>query len=175
MAQATRMAGAEADLPSKAGRPDMAAFPQISASTAGQPPKGFRPEATNDDKAADKNVLRDVRVLIVEDEFLVAIQLEDTLSSLGCKVLEPAHSLDGAQKAVDDNQFDVAVLDINIAGDPVYPIAQRLADAGIPFVFTTGYSREHIEEPWRNRPTLRKPYLAVELRRALEEVLTAGE
>lgn len=151
-------------------RPRTAALDPISASTAGRPPKGFRLEATNDDGTGPQR-LRDVRVLIVEDEFLVAIQLEDTLAGLGCIVLEPAHSVEGAEQALETNEFDVAVLDINIAGKAVYPIARRLTESGIPFVFTTGYSREHIEDAWRSTPTLRKPYLAVELRRALEEVL----
>lgn len=142
-----------------------------SAPTAGRPPKDFRPRATNDDRAPEVEHLDGVRVLIVEDEFLVAIQLEDTLAGLGCAVLEPAHSMEEAHNALDQHEFDIAVLDINIAGEPVYPIARWLADSGIPFVFTTGYSREHIDEVWRDAPTLRKPYLALELRRAIVEAL----
>lgn len=172
MAQAVRRA-AEAALPqaSRPDRPGTAVLDPISASTAGRSPKGFRPQANNDDGAPNRARLEGVRVLIVEDEFLVAIQLEDTLAGLGCDVLEPAHSMEEAEQALKQHAFDVAVLDINIAGHAVYPIAERLVDSGIPFVFTTGYSREHIDEEWREIPTLRKPYLALELRRVLEEAL----
>lgn len=149
----------------------MAGVDSISVATTGRSPIGVPPVASNDDRPTDKDPLRGVRVLIVEDEFLVAIQLEDTLSALGCEVLEPAHSIDEAEKAVAENEFDVAVLDINIAGKAIYPIAEILGNRGIPFVFTTGYSREHIEEGWREAPTLRKPYLALELRRVLEQAL----
>jgi CheY-like chemotaxis protein len=170
-------AAAEAAL-TQASRPDgprTAVLDPISAATAGRPPKGFRPVATNDDRTPGGDLLQGVRVLVVEDEFLVAIQLEDTLAALGCTVLEPAHSMDEAERALAGYEFDIAVLDINIAGKPIYPIARRLADRGIPIVFTTGYSREHIDEEWRDAPTLRKPYLAMELRRVLEEALGQGQ
>lgn len=164
-------AHAAASQSSRPNRLRTAGIDSISSATAGRPPKGVPPAASNDDRPAGKEPLRGIRVLIVEDEFLVAIQLEDTLSALGCEVLEPAHSMDEAEKAVAQHEFDVAVLDINIAGRAIYPIAEILGARGIPFIFTTGYSREHIEEAWREAPTLRKPYLALELRRVLEQAL----
>lgn len=172
MAQAAAAAAyAAASQSSRPTRPRTAGIDTISAASAGRPPRGVPPTPSNDDKPTGTDPLSGVRVLIVEDEFLVAIQLEDTLSALGCDVLEPAHSMDEAEKAVAESEFDVAVLDINIAGKAIYPIAEVLGARGIPFVFTTGYSREHIEEAWREAPTLRKPYLALELRRVLEQAL----
>lgn len=172
MAKAAAVAACAAAIQaSRRTRPRTAAVDPLSAATAGRPPRGVPPAASNDDRPAGKDPLRGVRVLIVEDEFLVAIQLEDTLSALGCEVLEPAHSMEEAEKAVAENEFDVAILDINIAGTAIYPIAEILDRRGVPFVFTTGYSREHIEEGWREAPTLRKPYLAIELRRVLELAL----
>lgn len=171
MAQAAAAASTPPTQTSHPSAPGTSVLAPASAPTAGRPPKGIRPRATNDDRAPEAGRLDGVRVLIVEDEFLVAIQLEDTLAGLGCEVLEPAHSMEEAHSALDQHEFDIAVLDINIAGEPVYPIARRLIDSGIPFVFTTGYSREHIEEAWRDAPTLRKPYLALELQRAIEEAL----
>lgn len=117
------------------------------------------------------SALLGVRVLVVEDEMMVALFIEDTLRELGCNVLEPAHTLSDAQARIEDHEIDAAVLDINIAEDEVYPVAERLASRGVPFVFATGYALESIQEEWRNRPVVRKPYHAEQLRAALEQAL----
>ena len=121
------------------------------------------------------STLLGVRVLVVEDEMMVALFIEDTLRELGCDVLEPAHTLVDAHARIEDHEVDAAVLDINIAEDEVYPVAERLAARGVPFVFATGYALESIHEEWRNRPVVRKPYHAEQLRAALEYALRQAD
>jgi CheY-like chemotaxis protein len=117
--------------------------------------------------ANDRETLRGLLVFIVEDEILVSLQLEDMLTSLGCHVLDPAQTFDEAARMLDTREFDVAVLDINLAGQVVYPIARRLADRGVPFVFTTAYSTSYVSKVWPQAPTLTKPYSETQLVRAI--------
>ena len=83
--------------------------------------------------------LEGIRVLIVEDEFLVATLIEDMLTSAGCVVSGPIPRLAEALDAVDCGTFDAAVLDVNLGGDRVYPVADALSRRNVPFVFVTGY------------------------------------
>jgi two-component SAPR family response regulator len=111
--------------------------------------------------------LQGIRVIVVEDETLVAILLEDMLMDLGCEVLWTAHRVPRALDLVAQSEPDAAVLDVNIAGDEVYPVAQALADRNIPFVFATGYGARGLKEFWRSRPTVQKPFQAETLSRCL--------
>ncbi|MCQ0986671.1 response regulator [Jiella marina] len=100
-----------------------------------------------------------MRILVVEDESLIAMQLEDMLLDLGCEVVGPASRIRAAQQLLDSGvEIDCAVLDVNISGELVYPVAKRLDEAGIPIVFATGYGREGVEPHWRDHPILQKPY-----------------
>ena len=85
-------------------------------------------------------VLEGIRVLVVEDEFLVATLIEDMLMAAGCIVAGPIPRLSEALDAVDRGTFDAAVLDVNLAGDRIYPVADALSRRNVPFVFVTGYS-----------------------------------
>lgn len=127
------------------------------------------PSGTTD--ADDRGTLRGLLVFIVEDEVLVALQLEDMLNSLGCHVLDPAQTFDQAARMLDTREFDLAVLDINLAGQVVYPLARRLADRGVPFVFTTAYSTSYVSKVWPEAPTLTKPYSELQLVRAIANAL----
>jgi DNA-binding NtrC family response regulator len=79
------------------------------------------------------------RVLIVEDEALVALLLEEVLSEFGCIPVGPCNSLTKALEAIGTETFDLAVLDINLNGEKVYPVAYALAERHIPFLFVSGY------------------------------------
>jgi CheY-like chemotaxis protein len=117
--------------------------------------------------------LRGCRTLIVEDEFAVLIMLEDTLAELGCNVVATASSLADALALAADVIVDVAILDVNLSrGEKVYPVAQLLTERRIPIVFSTGYGAAGLEEKWRRFPTLQKPYLDDDLRRAIVTVLS---
>jgi CheY-like chemotaxis protein len=116
------------------------------------------------------DVLRDARVLVVEDEFMVAALLEDRLSALGCDVVGPAHEIEEAMGLLASEPIDAAVLDVNISGRMVFPVADALAARNIPFIFTTAYGRGGLASPHAERAVLDKPYHE----RALEHALRAA-
>jgi DNA-binding response OmpR family regulator len=96
-------------------------------------------------------------ILLVEDEFLLAMQLEELLQSHGGIVRGPCRSLDEAMKAAAQEHFDVAILDINLSGTMVYPLADDLLARRIPFLFLTGYSLANLPERFRGVTALGKP------------------
>lgn len=113
------------------------------------------------------------RVLIVEDEILVALLLEDLLAEFGYEVAGVASRLDEALARADAPDFAAAVLDVHLNGKEVFPLADRLAAIGLPFIFATGYGARGIPERHADRPVLQKPFLPADLARALASV-TAG-
>jgi len=107
---------------------------------------------------AISSALLGVRVLIVEDEFLVALQLEDDLKSAGAETVGPYGDLVSATAAAKREDFDVAVLDINLNGRLVYPLADELTARETPFVFVSGYGLSNLPERFRSAPRMAKPY-----------------
>jgi len=101
--------------------------------------------------------LKGKSILLVEDEFLLAIQLEDLLESRGGTVRGPYRTLDEAMEAAKRDDFDFAILDINLNGTLVYPLADDLLARGIPFLFLTGYSLANLPERFRAVTRLSKP------------------
>lgn len=114
------------------------------------------------------------RVLVVEDEMLVAMNLEDLLIERGAEVVGPAMRLDTALDLARTERLDVAVLDINLHGGRSYPVAETLRERRIPFIFATGYGHAEGAEGYAEVPTLTKPYRASELAEALERALTVS-
>jgi CheY-like chemotaxis protein len=108
-----------------------------------------------------------LRVLVVEDETMAVMLLEDILEQFGCHVVEVAPRVAAAQKALKTKTFDCAILDVNVHGQPIYPVARALDERGIPYVLMTGYNRDDIAEPFRDRPVLCKPFEPDQLREAL--------
>lgn len=113
--------------------------------------------------------LKGLRVFAVEDEFHVLLLLEDMLSSLGCDVAATASTLTAALQIATTCDVDLAVLDINLAEQRVFPVAQLLQARKIPIVFCTGYGRSGIDAEWQSCPVLEKPYLAEQLARAVRQ------
>ena len=113
-----------------------------------------------------------VRVLIVEDEAIVAMLLEQMLEDLGCTVAGTAGQLAAAVTLVNGADADVAILDMNLAGDRVDPVARILADKAMPFVFASGYGEDGLSAEWRGRPVLPKPFRLEELRLALIKAIS---
>ena len=110
---------------------------------------------------------RGLRVLVVEDEMLVAMSIEDMLLDLGHEVAGIAARLDPALALAGEAQLDLAILDVNLAGERSFPVAALLAGRGIPFLFATGYGVQGIEEQWRDRPVLQKPFRGQDLGAAI--------
>ncbi|RXQ99948.1 response regulator [Pseudoxanthomonas composti] len=108
------------------------------------------------------------RVLIVEDEFLVAMMLEECLEILGYQVVGTMASLEAGLAALSTQQFDVAMLDMNLSGQSSEPIAQALETQGMPFLFVTGYGQAGVPAQYRTRQIVQKPFHLSELKAALE-------
>ena len=108
------------------------------------------------------------RVLIVEDESLVAMLLETILEDMGCTPVGPAANIDeGLRLATDGERLDAALLDVNVAGRQVFPVAEALKERGIPFVFSTGYGEGGLPDEWRGQRTIQKPFTEAAVRDAL--------
>jgi DNA-binding response OmpR family regulator len=107
--------------------------------------------------------LEGLRILVVEDEFLVATLIEDMLVAAGCVVAGPVPRLSEALDAVDRGTFDAAVLDVNLGGDRVYPVADALSRRNVPFVFVTGYGTSGLPGEYAERPRLCKPFKMADL------------
>lgn len=112
------------------------------------------------------------RVLIVEDESLVAMLLETILEDMGCVPVGPAATVDeGLQLVGGGDPLDAALLDVNVAGRQVFPIAEALKTAGVPFVFSTGYGEGGLPDEWRGQSTLQKPFTEAAVRDALMKAM----
>lgn len=98
------------------------------------------------------------RVLIVEDEFLIAALLDDWLAELGHQAIGPVSTVDGGVKTVGEEQCDAALLDINLGGQRSDAIAELLAERNIPFAFMTGASADSVMARFADRPKLLKPF-----------------
>jgi DNA-binding response OmpR family regulator len=112
-------------------------------------------------------------VLIVEDEVLVAMLIEDMLVNLGFEVVGPAMRLQLALKLAREENFDFAVLDINLAGELSFPVAYALRERGIPFIFATGYGSKGLNERFQEVMTLQKPFESHQLAHAISTVLAS--
>ena len=117
-----------------------------------------------------------IRVFIVEDEVLVAMNLEMILEDLGCVVVGPAMRYDRAEEMVTGGvDADAAIIDVNVGGREVFPLAARLAAAKIPLIFATGYGSSGLPAEWQSRPILHKPYTMTDVARGLSLALPGGQ
>ncbi|NOT40010.1 MAG: response regulator [Alphaproteobacteria bacterium] len=109
-------------------------------------------------------------ILIVEDEMILALDLSDIIASFGC-TSAVAGRIGKALPLIEAQAFDVAILDLNLAGEPVYPVADDLGRRGIPYVIATGYGAEGVLPSYRKHPILAKPYSRLEVEAALKQAL----
>jgi CheY-like chemotaxis protein len=108
-------------------------------------------------------------VLVVEDEIMIRLLLEDMLADLGYNIAAAVGRVDDAVKVARTGEFDVAILDVNLNGQTVSPVAEILEARGLPFVFATGYGERGLPERFSNRPTLQKPFQQENLGRILTQ------
>ena len=100
------------------------------------------------------------RILVVEDDILIAMLIEEILQDLGCVVVGPVATLDEALRLAGDAALDAAVLDVTIRGGQIYPAAEHLLARGIPFILASGYGDWALPEAFRDMPRLTKPFTA---------------
>ena len=98
------------------------------------------------------------RLLVVEDEYLIRMLLEDMLGDLGYQVAATVGTIDEAKTLAAKGDFDAAILDVNLDGEEIFPVADMLTERGLPFVFVTGYGEGSLPEAYRGRPALQKPF-----------------
>lgn len=114
------------------------------------------------------------RILVVEDEPIIAMVLEDMLLDLGCEVVGPAATLVEAQALAETAEIDAALLDININSGRSYVVADELRRRAVPFAFATGYGEEGIEDGGGDAPVLQKPYRQAQIEAVLRGLLGAA-
>lgn len=121
----------------------------------------------------DNSPLRDRRILVVEDEYLIAMSLQDALENAGAVVVGPVPSIDKAIQTIDSEpNIDAAVLDVNLGGVLAYPIADMLIARKIPFVFTSGYEDNVLRSRYAQVKNCPKPYLFQAMEEALVEAMS---
>jgi CheY-like chemotaxis protein len=111
------------------------------------------------------------RVLVVEDEYLIRMLLEDMLADLGYGVAAAVGSIAEASEHAANGDFSAAILDVNLDGQEIFPVADILSQRSLPFVFVTGYGERTLPERYRDRPTLQKPFQAEQLDATLADLL----
>ena len=115
---------------------------------------------------------RALRILIVEDEILVAMNLEDMLGELGHNVVSIATRITQASALASSSEIDLAILDLNLSGVLSFPVADMLRQRRIPFMFATGYGSQGMTENYRDEVVMVKPYGLHELQSAIKNVIS---
>lgn len=112
------------------------------------------------------------RVLIVEDESVVAMMVEDVVADLGYEVAATAGRLEPALELARELDIEFAIIDVNLNGKLTYPVAEALRARDIPFIFATGYGAAGLTDEWRDRPVLQKPFTAKAVGEAIDQLLS---
>ena len=111
------------------------------------------------------------RILLVEDEAVIAFAVEDMLLDLGCEVVGPAFRLEEAQQLAREQSIDAAILDVNLNDQRSYAVAEELQRRSVPFLFATGYAENGVD--WDgSAELLPKPYRRDQVKAALEQLLS---
>ncbi len=108
-----------------------------------------------------------LRVLVVEDDMMVSMLMEDMLADLGCVLIGPAARLDEAVALLSRSDPDCAILDVNLGGVSVFPVADLLRDRGLPYAFASGYAEVGLRPSDSAAPLLQKPFAEADLARIL--------
>lgn len=131
-------------------------------------------KAALDAAAGPDHSLRGCAVLVVEDEPLVALDIQAELELAGAGRVQIARTVEAALSALTGDRFDLALLDGNLKGQPVDAVAQALRGAGVPFCFVSGYGREHLPRGFDEAPLIQKPFPPASLRQTLADLLFLG-
>ncbi|KJS15561.1 MAG: chemotaxis protein CheY [Hoeflea sp. BRH_c9] len=115
------------------------------------------------------------RILVVEDEMLVLMDIEDMLADLGCEQVATAATVEKALALIDAQSFDAAMLDMNLNGVATVAVADALAARGVPFVLATGYTTHDLAERLKSRPLLQKPFRQEDLAQTMTILLSEAQ
>ncbi len=124
-------------------------------------------------QGADHEILKGKRILVVEDEMLIALLFEDILADLDCAVVGPALKISPALSLARTADIDAAILDVNLGGDSSFPVADILRQRGVPLIFASGYGAVGLPNEWQGRPVLPKPFVADDVAHVLTQIFTA--
>jgi DNA-binding response OmpR family regulator len=113
-------------------------------------------------------------VFLVEDEVMIRMMVADMLEELGYKVAAEAGDIVEAMRLAQSTEFDFAILDVNVNGKVISPVADVIKAKGRPFIFATGYGSSGLPEQYRDRPSLQKPFQLDALGRTIESALRAS-
>jgi len=119
--------------------------------------------------------LAGLRILVVEDEMLVALLVEDYLYDNGCEVVGPAATLSEALRMARTESFHAAVMDVNIGGEKAYPVAEALEGLGIPFLFVSGYGQSAVPASHPHWRVCAKPFRGEDMVKMLRAQIKASE
>lgn len=118
------------------------------------------------------DLLKGRRILVVEDEYLLADDLKETLTTSGAEVIGPLPSIEEALTTIQrDLSIDAAILDVNLRGEMIFPVADELRARGVPFTFVTGYNEWALPERFAQTPRLEKPVKGRQVHTALLTLL----
>lgn len=115
--------------------------------------------------------LRGCKVLVVEDEMMIAMLIEDMLEELGCELIGPASNVKRALELIASETIEIALLDVNLDGQATDAIAHELQRRGVPFVFATGYGATGVPKQYNDRAVLQKPFQKTDLAAALSTTI----
>ncbi|HEV7278074.1 MAG TPA: PAS domain S-box protein [Devosiaceae bacterium] len=145
-------------------------LPEASAQdifTAALTPQGGAGSAEGDDRSS----MNGKRILLIEDEALVAMEIESELLAAGCVVVGPAGNIASAQRLIEEAEIDAALVDANLAGRPVDELAAALTSRGVPFAFATGYGRDGLPRDFQDSPMLTKPFSREQMLETVKQLL----
>jgi CheY-like chemotaxis protein len=109
-----------------------------------------------------------LKVFVVEDEPMISMLVADMLEDLGCQMVAEAGDIETATKLALSQDFDLAILDVNVKGQTVFAVAELIQARGLPFIFATGYGAEALPARFRDQPVLQKPFEIDALAKAIE-------
>ena len=125
-------------------------------------------------EAVDGTSLKDKKILIVEDQYLIAADPSDALAKLGGKIVGPVATTEAAQAHLAETDVDFAFLDINLDEQMVFPLADELERRGIPFVFATGHNEDFVPDRFKARFRLEKPFTVHAVLEAVRQLTAAS-
>jgi DNA-binding NtrC family response regulator len=118
---------------------------------------------------------RHVSVFLVEDEALIRMMMVDMVEELGHIVVAEAANIQEASALAETAEFEIAILDVNVGGERIDPVAEIIAGRGLPFIFASGYGAVGAPQRFRDRPILQKPFQLEWLGKAIEETVGGSD